>query len=304
MGDVTALGYLGLKGSIEEWQQMAGLIGLQAVPASSDKEARFRIDERAWRIAVEAGDGGVGYIGWEVASRAALNRVREELAAAGVAVKTDPELARVRGVLELFSCQDPSGFCLEFIYGPEVSSTPFLSPIGARFVTSSDGMSLGLGHVVLLVEDAQATTDFYMGLLGFQPTDSIISGFMGATFAHTNARHHSLAIATAPRGMTSRLDHFMLEVDDLDVVGGVLDRATEAGVPVTVTLGKHTNDWMTSFYLRTPSGCDLEYGVGGRLVDDSWVPGWFRRPSIWGHRRTAVHDTAAPESAGDRVVQQ
>ena len=63
----------------------------------------------------------------------------------------------------------------------------------------------------------------------------------------------------------------MLEVDSLDVVGLALDRVTKLGVPVTVTLGKHTNDLMTSFYLRTPSGCDLEYGVGGRLLDDSWT---------------------------------
>lgn len=289
MGDVTALGYLGLTGSLGEWQQMAGIIGLRAAPASSDGEARFRIDERAWRIAVEDGDAGLGYLGWEVGSSDALSRVRDRLAGAGVAVKADPELAAERGVLEVFSCQDPSGFRLEFFYGAEVSSTPFVSPIGARFVTSSDGSSLGLGHVVLLVDNAPAATDFYLGLLGFQTSDSIVSGFGTANFTHINARHHSLAIVGAPAGMTSRLDHFMLEVDDLDVVGGVLDRVTEAGVPVTVTLGKHSNDWMTSFYLRTPSGCDLEYGVGGRLVDDSWVPGWFRSPSIWGHRRTAVH---------------
>ena len=288
MGDIAALGYLGLRGSIEEWQHLAGLIGLQEAPRSSGEEVRFRIDERAWRLAVAAGDRGVAYMGWEVASRGALGRVADRLAAAGYLVKTDAELARVRGVLDLFTCRDPSGFHLEFFYGPEVSNTPFLSPLGASFVTSAGGTTLGLGHVVLLVDDAQATTDFYMDVLGFLPSDSIINGPMGATFAHTNPRHHSLAFAEAPDGMASGLDHFMLEVDDLDQVGGALDRVTEAGVPVTVTLGKHTNDWMTSFYLRTPSACDLEYGVGGRLVDDSWSPAWFRSPSIWGHRRVPV----------------
>lgn len=296
MGDVTALGYLGLKGSLEEWRRLADLIGLQAAPASTDDEARFRIDERAWRIAVEPGDRGVGYIGWEVASREAMGRLRDKLAAAGVVVKADPELARVRGVLDLFRCEDPSGFPLEFFHAAEVSSTPFVSPIGAHFVTGSGGRTLGLGHVVLLVDDAQATSEFYLDILGFRLSDSIASGAMGATFAHTNGRHHSLAFGTAPPGMTSRLDHFMLEVDELDVVGGVLDRVTDAGVPITVTLGKHINDWMTSFYLRTPSGCDLEYGVDGRLVDESWVPAWFRSPSIWGHRRTPVHDSATPEN--------
>ena len=85
--------------------------------------------------------------------------------------------------------------------------------------------------------------------------------------------------------MKPGVDHFMLEVDNLDVVGRALDQVTKLGVPVTVTLGKHSNDHMTSFYIRTPSGFDLEYGYGGRLVDDSWIPTWFRSPSIWGHKR-------------------
>ena len=302
MGDITALGYLGLTGSIQEWHHLAGLIGLQAGPPSSDSAARFRMDERAWRIAVEAGEPGVGYIGWEVGSRAALSRVRDKLAAAGFSVNTDPELARLRGVVEVFSCQDPSGFRLEFFYGGEVSSAPFLSPSGARFVTSSGGRTLGLGHVVLFVDDIQATTEFYMGLLGFELSDSIVSGILGATFAHTNPRHHSLAFGAAVGPIKAGLNHFMLEVDSLDVVGRTLDRATESGLTVTVSLGKHTNDQMTSFYLRTPSGCDLEYGVGGRLIDESWVPTWFRSPSIWGHRRLAATDRAATDRTGTESV--
>jgi 2,3-dihydroxybiphenyl 1,2-dioxygenase len=295
MGEITGLGYLGLTGSIDEWRPLAEILGLESVPQASSSEARFRIDERAWRIAVEAGAPGLGYIGWELGSRAALCRVRDKLEAAGFSVETDPELARVRGVLELFRCKDPSGLPLEFFFGAEASHAPFQSPTGARFVTSSAGKTLGLGHVVLFVDDAKATTDFYMGQLGFEHSDSIISGYMGATFAHTNPRHHSLAFGAARGAMRRGLEHFMLEVDSLDVVGLALDRVTKLGVPVTVTLGKHTNDLMTSFYLRTPSGCDLEYGVGGRLLDDSWTPTWFRSPSIWGHRRVPLAAAAVTD---------
>jgi 3,4-dihydroxy-9,10-secoandrosta-1,3,5(10)-triene-9,17-dione 4,5-dioxygenase len=288
MGDVTALGYLGLKGSITDWRNLADIIGLQSIAPAAEAEVRFRMDARAWRIAVEAGEPGLGYIGWEVNCRASLGRLRDKLAAAGFAVEPDPELARTRGVLELFRCKDPSGFCLEFFFGAEVAVVPFHSPTGASFVTSVDERSLGFGHVVLLVDNADATTDFYMGLLGFEHSDSIASGHMGATFTHINPRHHSLAFAEAKGSMKKGLEHFMIEVDSLDAVGRALDHVTGAGVPVTVTLGKHINDLMTSFYLRTPSGCDLEYGVGGRLVDDAWTPTWFRKPSIWGHRRSGV----------------
>ncbi len=285
MGDITGLGYIGLIGSISEWRPLAEILGLEALPQISNSETRFRIDQRAWRIAVEAGEPGLGYVGWEVGSRAALNRVRDKLEAGAFRVETDPELARKRGVLELFSCRDPSGNRLEFFFGAEVGTVPFVSPSGARFVTSSGGQSLGLGHVVFFVEDTEATKNFYMGLLEFGHSDSVISPYGSGTFTHNNPRHHSLAFATAGGKMKPGVDHFMLEVDNLDVVGRALDQVTKLGVPVTVTLGKHSNDHMTSFYIRTPSGFDLEYGYGGRLVDDSWIPTWFRSPSIWGHKR-------------------
>ena len=53
------------------------------------------------------------------------------------------------------------------------------------------------------------------------------------------------------------------------------------------TLGRHTNDWMTSFYSHTPSGFFVEYGWGGRVIDPAtWQPHeTFDGPSFWGHER-------------------
>ena len=79
------------------------------------------MDDRAWRIAVQEGNPGIGYVGWEVASRAALSRVQVKLGAAGYTIESDPDLAGVRGVLDLLTCRDPSGFKLEFYYGAEVA---------------------------------------------------------------------------------------------------------------------------------------------------------------------------------------
>ena len=50
------------------------------------------------------------------------------------------------------------------------------------------------------------------------------------------------------------------------------------------TLGRHANDLMVSFYVRTPGGFDIEYGTGGRLVDDAtWVSRETTAVSLWGH---------------------
>src|SRR5262249_47301979 len=56
---------------------------------------------------------------------------------------------------------------------------------------------------------------------------------------------------------------------------------------IAVTLGRHPNDYVTSFYLRSPSDFMLEYGWGGREVDlANWRPSEITvGPSLWGHER-------------------
>ena len=83
--------------------------------------------------------------------------------------------------------------------------------------------------------------------------------------------------------------HVMLEVTDVDDVGRAYDLVQERGLEVAMTLGRHTNDHMTPFYVRTPSGFEVEYGAGGRLLDTSrsWEPEHFDAMSFWGHKPPA-----------------
>jgi hypothetical protein len=89
-------------------------------------------------------------------------------------------------------------------------------------------------------------------------------------------------------GEGKRIGHMMIELNSIDGVGLCLDRVEDNGVEVTSRLGKHTNDHMISFYMRTPSGFRLEYGWNGRTIDDEerWQVNSYDRASIWGHRRT------------------
>jgi len=59
---------------------------------------------------------------------------------------------------------------------------------------------------------------------------------------------------------------------------------------VSVTLGRHTNDFMTSFYCKTPSSFMIECGWGGREIDPStWRPVEMRDGrSLWGHERVRL----------------
>ena len=75
----------------------------------------------------------------------------------------------------------------------------------------------------------------------------------------------------------------------MDAVGRSLDRvrASKGATRMTVSIGRHWNDLMTSYYVETPSGFQMEYGYGGRRVDpDTWTEirqGGRGGASLWGH---------------------
>jgi 2,3-dihydroxybiphenyl 1,2-dioxygenase len=287
---IGSLGYLGFKVKAPAaWGAYAtGVLGLMPAAPAGDA-TRFRLDDLAWRIAVEPGEADdLAYAGFEVAGPAALETVRARLAEGGLTVGNgDPELLAERGVLGMITCQDPDGLPVEVFYGPTLrTETPFVSPAGvAGFVTGEQG----LGHVVLSTKDMAAARRFYQDILGFRLSD-IIRMKMSAQFSfdmeffHCNPRHHTLALMPIP--MPKRLHHFMIQVPSLDAVGFALERAGAAGTPITASLGRHTNDQMVSFYSRTPAGFEVEFGQGAIEVDEAtWRVSRHDKPSSWGHKR-------------------
>src|SRR3546814_4344594 len=76
-----------------------------------------------------------------------------------------------------------------------------------------------------------------------------------------NGRHHTFAFGKLPG--PKKLHHFMLQTNSMDDVGLAYDRF-DAERAIVMTLGRHTNDHMVSFYGATPSGFAVEYGWGAR----------------------------------------
>jgi biphenyl-2,3-diol 1,2-dioxygenase len=248
------------------------------------------MDENDWRIALHPGSADdVAYLGWEVPDEETLLALADLLKASGVAVRDgSAELAGTRRVRALVEFVDPSGVASEIYVGPLVrGEAPFRSPQPhGGFVTGEQG----LGHVVLLVRDFDATFRFYHDLLGFRVSDYVelrpAPNFeVTICFMHVNPRHHSLAFAAAP--LPKRLNHFMLQTASLDDVGRTLDRCQQHGAKIAQTLGRHTNDRMVSFYAVTPSGFEVEVGWGAREVDDrTWQVQTHLSGSDWGHHRS------------------
>ncbi len=280
---IRALGYAGFGSTaLDDWRHFGtGLVGLQAVERGNSLLA-FRMDDRKQRIVIDrSAPEGSRFFGWEVTDAAELDALAARLETAGVEVTAEPQtLADTRRVAALISFRDPAGNRLEAFYGAEIAEEPF-SP--GRSISGFRTGPLGLGHAVLTVENIDPMMAFYVDLLGFALSDYILKPFR-AYFFHVNGRHHSLAmIETGKSGM----HHLMVELFSLDDVGQAYDIALTEPDRIGVTLGRHTNDFMTSFYCKSPSAFMIECGWGGREIDPAnWqAVEMHDGPSLWGHER-------------------
>lgn len=288
MAKVSELGYVGVGASdMAAWHKVATTVyGMQVVPGDSASTSYLRIDGHHHRVELNArGPDDLQFAGWEVADAAALDAIATQLADGGVDVKAGTrDDAAQRRVVDLVRCVDPSGIETEIFYGHPVTAQPFLpSRAGSGFKTAGQG----LGHMLVHTPDLDASVRFYRDLLGFRVSDfttiATPEGPLRLAFLHCNSRHHSIAFIGAPG--PKRLNHIMFESNALTDVGVGRDVCLASGIPIAIELGCHMNDRMVSFYLASPSGFALEYGWGGRVIDDAtWQVEYYDSvESLWGH---------------------
>ena len=290
--DIRSMGYARVTSTdLDAWRTFAGkVLGLAEGRGPHPDHLYFRIDEVSARLVVEPGEvDRLACVGWELADHTALQEAREHLTKAGVELEdgTQEELAE-RRVQELVRFRDPFDNVFELFHGITYESRPVVTPYAATFVTGDQGM----GHVVIPVDDDEEALRFYRDVLGFRLRDSMSmpGEFVGKEpgskvwlrFLGVNPRHHSLAFLPMPN--EARCVHLMLEVDKLDDVGRALQRVRKHKAPLSATLGRHMNDQMVSFYVRSPGGFDVELGTEGLQVDDArWVARESTAVSYWGH---------------------
>jgi 3,4-dihydroxy-9,10-secoandrosta-1,3,5(10)-triene-9,17-dione 4,5-dioxygenase len=291
---IRSLGYLRIEATdIGAWREYAlKVLGMVEGKGLVDGALYLRMDDFPARLVIVPGEHDrLSESGWECANAAGLQQIRNALDIEGVPYKeaTAAQLAD-RRVDEMISFADPSGNRLEVFHGAALEHRRVVSPYGHTFVTGEQG----LGHVVLSTRDDAEALHFYRDVLGFTLRDSmrLPPQLVGRPadgppawlrFFGCNPRHHSLAFLPMPT--PSGIVHLMMEVGGSDDVGLCLDRALRRKVPMSATLGRHVNDKMLSFYMKTPGGFDIEFGCEGRQVDDAH--GWIAREStavsLWGH---------------------
>lgn len=286
MDAVTQLGYLGIGAKdLGEWRNYAhDLLGLEISDTEPDGTILLRLDDHEQRFLVhEDSRDDVLYVGWQTEDQTSLDAIGARIDAAGIEVNAgtteEAEERRVRGLIKF---KDIDGLDCEVYHGPAMAASPFKSPKDdAQFVAGDQG----LGHVVFTTPDLKKTMDFYCDVLGMKVSDYVTKEPLRLGFLHCNERHHSLAFAQVPGTMPKRTNHLMLQLDSIDTVGRTYDKVVDGAAPLIVTMGRHPNDEMVSFYMRNPSQFGVEYGWGARSIDDScWEVMEYDRTSIWGHK--------------------
>ena len=292
-GAIRTLGYLRIEATdIAAWRDYGlKVLGMVEGRGSIDGALYLRMDDFPARLVIVPGEHDrLLDAGWECANAEGLQQVRNALDVEGVPYKeaTAAEL-KDRRVDEMIRFTDPSGNGLEVFHGAALEHRRVVSPYGHTFVTAEQG----LGHVVLSTRDDAEALHFYRDVLGFRLRDSMRMPpqLVGRPadgppawlrFFGCNPRHHSLAFLPMPT--PSGIVHLMVEVGNSDDVGLCLDRALRKKVPMSATLGRHVNDKMLSFYMKTPGGFDVEFGCEGLNVDDhDWIARESTAISLWGH---------------------
>jgi 2,3-dihydroxybiphenyl 1,2-dioxygenase len=296
---VSQLAYVGIGVSdMARWRSFASdVLGMQVVEGAADGTVYLRMDECHHRVALHpTGEDDVLYVGLQCATHAEYEQSKEALRAAGVTLTqgTAAEISQ-RRVLD-FVKFETGELPFELCVGPHMRWDPPFRP--GRSMSGFKTGALGFGHVVLRSSNRDESVRLLTEVLGFRISDYI--GTM--VFLHCNPRHHSIAFQPSakdmPRSRDKRMWHFMLETNSIDDVGAAMDIAAKAGIPLATTLGRHSNDQMVSFYVMTPSGFEVEYGWGGRLVDDAtWIVQRHDRGTLWGHKpqiEAALPATAQP----------
>ena len=270
MIQVTELGYMGFAvRDLPAWRDFArDILALEVFDEGEADRCYLRMDYWHHRFALHAdGDDDLAYLGFRVAGPTEFEGMQQQLREAGITFRLGSnDEAAERRVLELMKLNDPDGHAIEIFHGPLVQPGKPFHPgrrMHGRFVTDSGGC----GHCIIRQRDPAAATRFYRALGmrgGIEYKIDLGQGVAAITFMHCNTRDHSVAWGVG--SPQRKLNHVMIEVDNLDDVGLTHDLVRAANIPINIQLGKHANDHMFSFYFTNPSGFMFEYGWGARAA--------------------------------------
>lgn len=283
---VTALTYVTFDvADLAVWKDLyTSIYGMQLMERT-DGAVDIRCEELHHRISLyPTGRDGIRSVGWELPNAQALEALVARLRDTGLQVTAgSPDLCRERKVQMLYRFHEPFlSLETELIVAPLYPQHAF---VPTRGISGFKTAGMGLGHVVFHTHDVDGAVAFYRDIMGFGLSDYMAWADIEAIFLHCNPRHHSLAIMNLCNNTRSgQFNHIMIEALSFDDVGYAYDIVRDRDIPLIMEMGKHSNDHMQSFYIRSPGGYGIEYGYGGREIGPDWEIRSYDQPMLFGHR--------------------
>jgi 2,3-dihydroxybiphenyl 1,2-dioxygenase len=256
-----------------------------------DDSVYLTMDDRDYRIAVHPGEvDRMAYIGLEMKDKWAWEKGVETLRSKGFDITVgDAELEAQRGVYGVAQFQDPAGWTHELVYGHASSTGAWRS---GRPHSGFESEKYGLGHTVLIAADRDEIDRFCQDTMGYRWYIQGLRKGVGSFYRFSkNNLSHNIAYIINPNhkyGDTStNVPHIGVYCKTLDDVGIAWDVVSEQHPErVQMTLGRHMQDPVVSFYTCTPGGFVIEYiwGEDLEVPDDTFVERRATKLSLWGHK--------------------
>ena len=143
----------------------------------------------------------------------------------------------------------------------------------------TQAMPIMVGHIVLFVDDLDASLDFFLNTLGFVVSDSY-PGHAAFLRAQTPGPHHDAFILRRPG--KPGLNHVAFTVSNIhEVFGGGLAMSRK-GYETDIGPGRHPISSAYFWYIKSPFGASLEYYADDDWCTDQWEAREYeRRPELF-----------------------
>lgn len=214
---------------------------------------------------------------WGVVDATALDAIAVRL---GKAASVDTQ-----GVLTTL---DPNGLSHAFRVSrctPVIAAAQAVNGPGApnrvdrRAPIFDQARPLSIGHVVLFVDDLDATLSFFLDTLGFIVSDSY-PGHAAFLRCVTPGPHHHAFVLRRPG--KPGLNHVAFTVNTINEVFGGGLAMSRKGWDTEIGPGRHPISSAYFWYFKSPFGASLEYYADDDYCTEAWVAGEFeRRPDLF-----------------------
>ena len=228
----------------------------------------------------EAKQAGVGHIAWRAISPQAMERRAAAIEAAGLGLGwSNGDFGHGR----CYRFRDPDGHPMEVYYEEQKYEPPAHLRSALRNQPQKfTGRGVGVrrsDHLALLCRDVAANRGFVERMLGCQLREQVRFE-NGAreigSWLSTTAMHHEIAYVADRKGLSGRLHHFSLWVDNRDDVLRAADLFMENGIFIEAGPSKHNNSQAFYLYSYEPGGNRIEVYTAGFFV---FAPDF--EPVIW-----------------------